>query len=154
MPSTTPSQQTGSRAEAKFRDAFERLKRGKPTILAKGTIVSQNNVAREAGVDPSALRRVRFPVLVAEIQKWIEKTVKESPSKRRTEMSRRAKNRGLREQLEVSRAERDDALSKLVDAEATIVDLVTENRRLRAQLPPQKVTPLRSTRPGPSGDAT
>ena len=61
-----------SKAELKFRDAFERLKQDKPDILAKGTPLSQNNVAKEAGVDPSALRRTRFPELVSEIQDWIE----------------------------------------------------------------------------------
>ena len=61
-----------SKAELKFREAFERLKVGKPDILPKGTPLSQNNVAKEAGVDPSALRRARFPELVADIQAWIE----------------------------------------------------------------------------------
>src|SRR5690554_2541860 len=70
-----------SKAELKFREAFERLKAGKPDILPKGTPLSQNNVAKEAGVDPSALRRARFPELVADIQSWIETHKGESPPK-------------------------------------------------------------------------
>ena len=53
-----------SKAELKFREAFERLKVGKPDILPKGTPLSQNNVAKEAGVDPSALRRARCSGLI------------------------------------------------------------------------------------------
>lgn len=41
-----------SRAEAKFRDAFDRLKAGKVEIVPVGTKVSQNAVAK---------RRVSFP---------------------------------------------------------------------------------------------
>jgi len=55
-------------AEANFRRAFERLKAGAPKVLPLGTPVSQNNVAKEAGCDSSALRKSRFPCLVAEIQ--------------------------------------------------------------------------------------
>lgn len=72
MPSKTVEPKKVSKAELKFRNAFECLKQGKPDILPKGTPLSQNNVAKEAGVDPSALRRARFPELVAEIQEWIE----------------------------------------------------------------------------------
>lgn len=144
MSSTTPDKSTLGRAEKKFRDAFDRLKAGKPDLLAKGTPVSQNNVAREAGVDPSALRRSRFPTLVAEIQLWIasngDASEGESPSL--VALARRRRNRTYREQNDDLRAQRDDALAKLVDAEATIVNLVIENEQLRAKLP-SKVAPLR-----------
>ena len=59
-------------AEKLFRDAFDRLKRDKPKVLPQGTSVTQNNVAREAGRDPSALRKDRYPRLIREVQKWIE----------------------------------------------------------------------------------
>jgi hypothetical protein len=55
-------------AEANFREAFERLKIGAQEVLPAGSMVSQNNVAREAGCDPSALRKSRFPSRIAEIQ--------------------------------------------------------------------------------------
>jgi hypothetical protein len=42
------------------------------TSSPKARHLSQNNVAKEVGVDPSALRRARFPELVSEIQDWIE----------------------------------------------------------------------------------
>jgi len=44
-----------------YRAAFERLKNNKPERLPKGTPVSQNNVAKEAGSDPSALKKRAFP---------------------------------------------------------------------------------------------
>lgn len=133
-----------SKAELKFRDAFERLKQGKPDILPRGTPLSQNNVAKEAGVDPSALRRIRFPELVAEIQVWIEahkddKTIK---SPRQMMLAQRSKNRDLKEKYKSLEEQRDKALSQLLDAQACILDLALENQRLHAQLPSSKVTHL------------
>ncbi|WP_318351643.1 hypothetical protein [Klebsiella pneumoniae] len=55
-------------AGEQYRAAFERLKSNKPERLPKGTPVSQNNVAKEAGSDPSALKKARFPLLIAEIK--------------------------------------------------------------------------------------
>ena len=51
------------KAELDFSAAFERLKYGNTLILPPGSPVSQNNVAREAGRDPSALRKSRYPRL-------------------------------------------------------------------------------------------
>jgi len=45
-----------SKAETALREALERLKKNRPQTLRKGSTVSQNNVAKEAGCDPSALR--------------------------------------------------------------------------------------------------
>ena len=57
-----------SNAEQLYRDAFLRLKQGKPLRLKKGAPVTQNNVAKEAGRDPSALKKSRFPELIREIK--------------------------------------------------------------------------------------
>ncbi|MQT61082.1 hypothetical protein GHO41_27495 [Pseudomonas sp. FSL R10-0399] len=59
-----------SKAEQGFREAFERLKKDQPIRVPQGTPLSQNLVAKEAGNDPSALKKSRFPDLVAEIQHW------------------------------------------------------------------------------------
>lgn len=138
------------RAEKQFREAFDRLKRGKPKLLPKGSKVSQNNVAKEAGVDPSALRRKRFPNLVSEIQKWIEANGKATAgiSPRQHVLVQRNRNRDLREQIEDLKIQRDDALGKLVDAEARIVYLVLENERLSAHLSLPKVAPIRPAKSG------
>ena len=130
-----------SKAELKFRDAFERLKLGKPDILPKGTPLSQNNVAKEAGVDPSALRRARFPELVADIQAWIETHKDESPQKspRQMLLAQRSRNRDLQEKSQALEEQRDKALGQLLDAQARILELTLENQRLRAQLPESNI---------------
>lgn len=130
-----------SKAELKFRDAFERLKAGKPDILPKGTPLSQNNVAKEAGVDPSALRRARFPELVADIQAWIEDHKDETPQKspRQMVLAQRSRNRDLQEKVKVLEEQRDKALGQLLDAQSRILELTLENQRLRAQLPESNV---------------
>ena len=76
-----------SKAELQFYEAFIRLKNNKPNILPKGTKVSQNNVAKEAGVDPSALIST------------------------------------LNNRIDVLTQERDDAVSKLLEAQLTILEL-------------------------------
>ncbi|HEY9134404.1 hypothetical protein [Providencia stuartii] len=130
-----------SKAELKFREAFERLKAGKPDILPKGTPLSQNNVAKEAGVDPSALRRARFPELVADIQAWIENHKDEEPQKspRQMMLAQRSRNRDLQEKVKALEEQRDKALGQLLDAQYQILELTLENQRLQAQLPTSNV---------------
>ncbi|BDX01290.1 hypothetical protein MACH16_04880 [Marinomonas pontica] len=144
MSSKTLEPKKISKAELKFRDAFERLKLGKPDIVPKGTPLSQNNVAKEAGVDPSALRRARFPELVSEIQDWIEthKDEQTHKSSRQMMLAQRSRNRDLKEKYKSLEEQRDKALSQLLDAQTCILELTLENQRLRAQLPSSKVTHL------------
>lgn len=86
------------RAEQGFRQAFERLKLGRTMVLQPGARVSQNNVAKEAGRDPSALKKDRYPALVREIQQWIQDDVARSdPSPRQVRLADRSRNRQLRE---------------------------------------------------------
>ncbi|PYD30129.1 hypothetical protein DND58_18105 [Pseudomonas syringae pv. pisi] len=131
------------RAERTFREAFDRLKRDKPKLLPRGTKVTQNNVAREAGLDPSALKKARFPVLVEEIQRWVIEYGQEnkgSPSQ--AIYAQRNRNRTLREQVESLKLQRDNALALLVDADARILALTVENQRLEAARPKSNVTRL------------
>lgn len=133
-----------SRAEAKFRDAFDRLKAGKVEIVPVGTKVSQNAVAKEAGVIPSALRPSRFPDLCREIAEWIDEH-KDDPAQksgRQKILAERNVRRRVRDQLEAMKVQRDIASSKLLSAEAYILELTMEVRRLRA-LAPRPVGPIR-----------
>lgn len=131
------------RAEKAFRDAFERLKQGRPERLLKGANVSQNNVAKEAGCDTSALRKTRFPSLVAEIQRWINEHKSDSPnSPRQAILAQRSRNRSLQERIESLKVERDHALSLLVEADALILELKAENGALKSRLPDSNVTPI------------
>jgi len=148
MSSKTVKPKKVSKAELKFREAFERLRLGKPNILPKGIPLSQNNVAKEAGVDPSALRRARFPELVEDIQAWIKThkadTVQKSP--RQMMLTQRSRNRDLREKVKALLVQRDKALSRLLDAQSRILDLAMENQRLRAQLQDDNVHFISDTR--------
>ena len=144
-------------AETSFREAFERLKRGKSEVLIQGTPVSQNNVAKEAGVDPSALRKARFPSLVAEIQAWVAENNQRAPiSPRQQKLADRARNRSLRSRLEIFKAERDHALSLLVVADAKILELTQKNAELEIHLdgiaPSAAITSVRNKSPRKRSD--
>ena len=134
-------------AEDNFRRAFERLKAGEPITISKNSLVSQNNVAREAGCDPSALKKSRHPALISEIQEWAKQhgPVKVSSERARSK-PRRPEHRNLRIEFEMLKMERDSALSRLVEADAKIFDLTIENKRLHAQRKAPNVTVLRERR--------
>lgn len=134
-----------SKAELRFLEAFERLKSGKPEILPKGTPISQNNVAKETGVNPSALRRARYPELVEKIQSWIEEN-EESPgqrSSRQMMLAKKLRNRDLKVRIRSLTEQRDKALSMLVESNREIVNLTLENERLKSRLPSINVTRLK-----------
>lgn len=132
-------------AEERFRAAFERLKADKPQALPRGTPVSQNNVAKEAGTDPSALKKRRYPNLIREIQAYVEIADHE----RAIQKERRSRQRRRREDLQASvkklQEQRDRAQSQLSSAHRAVLELLQENAilkaRIEALLPPP--TPLR-----------
>lgn len=144
MPSK--NSETSSRAEAAFRSAFSRLKLDEPVILPKGSAVSQNNVAREAGLDPSALKKARFPSLVAEIQNWSSN--RPSPTKassRQMIKSQKNRNHQLLQKIELLKIQRDKALSLLAEADAYILELNQKLSKLESKQPQSNVTPFRSS---------
>lgn len=116
-------------AEQDFRDAFERLKKGKTIRLPLGAPVNQANVAREAGRDPSALKKERYPLLILAIQAYVtSKSEQERGSKRTTDNRARTDKQKLadyRKQI--------DRLSSIVAAQnSTIEDLLDEVARLKS----------------------
>lgn len=122
-------------AEANFREAFERLKAGAPHILPTSSLVSQNNVAKEAGCDPSALRKARFPGLVEEIQSYLATNGQERPiSERQQLLKARQASRSKSETIANLKAQRDDAVSRLVESDELIVNLTNRVRDLEARL--------------------
>lgn len=126
-----------------YRTAFERLKNNEPLRLPKGTQVSQNNVAKEAGSDPSALKKSRFPTLIAEIQKYVEDHIDNPPeSAHQVRVSARKKNRSLRERMENVVQQRDHLASLLTEADATILELLDRVAELERTLPSPNVVPL------------
>jgi hypothetical protein len=132
-------------AETRYREAFERLKTGRPELLPPNTPVSQNNVAKEAGSDPSALRQSRYSALIREIQAWVEINTHRQEARIEKQLNRKAKET-VEAKLKRLTAERDDAQSQLISAHRQLLELLKENASLQAQidarLPP--ITPLRA----------
>ncbi len=122
-------------AEANFRAAFERLRAGSPRNLPIGTPVSQNNVAKEAGCDPSALRKARFPDLVEEIQAFLATHGQAQPTSERQRLIKaRQVSRSKTETIASLKLQRDDAVSRLVEADELILTLTQKVRTLEARL--------------------
>lgn len=135
---TYRSSNANGNAETDYRAAFERLKAGKGKRLPPNTRVSQNNVAREAGVDPSALRRSRYPKLIEDIQAYSRELDAHSEPKQCEHDGRQA---GVRDECAARpatsnrkkdkvtvdfEAERDRWRSQLVQADAKILALTLE----------------------------
>ncbi|WP_232094845.1 hypothetical protein [Serratia ureilytica] len=138
---TDPAKPMG--AGEQYRAAFERLKNNKPERLPKGTSVSQNNVAKEAGRDPSALKKTRFPLLIAEIQTYVASYAEDRPvSVRQVSLLARQKNRGLRERIGEIEQQRNHLDSLLSEADATILELYDRIAELERQLPALNVRPI------------
>ncbi len=122
-------------AEERFRQAFVRLKNNFPKVLPKGSPVSQNNIAKEAGCVPSALKKSRFPLLVMEIQEWIKSQKVSCPVSARQKLRDvRNKNRSNRQKAADLKLQRDVASGLLSDANLRIVQLTEEVASLRARL--------------------
>jgi len=135
-------------ANQRFREAFKRLKAGDPIVLPKGTPVSQNNVAKEAGTDPSALRKSRYPALIREIQAWLEINKSQDELKQERVKRQKEARRDSATVIEDLTKQRDEAQSALVSAHMRILELLEENAALQTALddlrePP---TPLRKSR--------
>lgn len=131
-------------AEQLFRSAFERLKVNAPSLLPAGTAVSQNNVAREAGTDPSALRKTRYPALIREIQAWVEINERQEAAKRQRKARVKRARKDLADMVLELKTERDLAQSQNISAQRKVLELLQENARLRARLddllpPPERL---------------
>lgn len=143
MSSQKNSSSKQSKAENSFRAAFERLKSNVPNLLPKGTIITQNNIAREAGVDPSAFKKSRFPRLIDEIKNWLDSN-KQAPliSRRQQLISNRNRIKALQERMDALKSQRDNALTLLANADMLIKELSLENTRLKKLLPNGNITSL------------
>lgn len=121
-------------AEQRFKAAFIRLKENRPLVLSRGSSVSQNNVAKEAGADPSALRKSRYPALIREIQAYLELLgTQQAKAKQRSERHQE-KRQSLKEQVDTLTKQRDQAQSELVSAHRTILNLLQTNAGLQTTI--------------------
>lgn len=139
MSQTTAEQTTRKSAELLYREAFERLKNGTTIRLPVGAAVSQNNVAKEAGTDPSALRKSRFPTLISEIQLFIVAIGPGAPSARQKILSQRKNNRDLQQRLNDTLMQRDKLCNMLNLANAKIVALTEKITELEEKILPHDV---------------
>lgn len=135
------SKRPGNFAEDRYRAAFERLKTNKPEILLPNTPVTQNNVAREAGQDPSALKKSRFPNLINDIQEWV---IGQRDLTTRTVQKNAASKKDYREKYIKMREQRDRALQLLVEADAMILDLSNKLEEINRSIPPTNIARLLS----------
>jgi hypothetical protein len=119
----------GQSAEDQFREAFVRLRNGQPRVLPLGTAVTQSNVSREAGCDPSALRKTRYPELISEIQKYVLRARGgvESDNLHRCG----SQPSMLSEKIAQLQSDRDHVMSLLLEADNTILELTLELAKLR-----------------------
>lgn len=130
-------------AADQYRDAFERLKLNRPQLLPKGSPVSQNNVAKEAGSDPSALKKTRFPSLIAEIKAYVEQHAEERPpSLNKVNLLARQKSRALRDRIDQVSRQRDQLASLLTEADAKIIELYDRVAELERQFPASNIISL------------
>jgi len=116
-------------AELKFRQAFERLKKNKPKVLPAGTPVTQNNVAKEAERDPSALKKDRYPMLVLEIQAYI------AAKRERTAVNKRSsdnRSRVMKQKLADCQKQRDKLSSILAAQDNYIEELLDKIAELES----------------------
>lgn len=121
-------------AEMRFRHAFERIKNGEPKVLESGTVVTQNNVAREAGCDPSALKKSRFPALIREIQAYVELHKVDHKSRHQEKVKLGSRRRTLEERLADALRQRDSAQSLVASANRRIVELTQQVHSLQRQI--------------------
>ncbi len=110
---------TMGEAEKNLRKAFNRLKVNKPINVPKGTKVSQNNVAREAGKHPTALKKDRYPLLVLEIQDYLKQQEIDKDTLEKKNQIR--KQRTLKQQLADCKKQRDK-LSSICEAQYQYIE--------------------------------
>jgi len=108
-----------SNAETVFREAFKRLKTNTPINVPKNTKVSQNNVAKEAGKHPTALKKDRFPMLVLEIQDYLKQ--QEIDSEVIDKKKQLRKQRSLEEKMADCKKQKDK-LASICEAQFSLIE--------------------------------
>lgn len=106
------------RAVDLFEEAFDRLRHGNPINIPAGSRVTQNNVAREAGRDPSALRSDRYPELLQKIKSYIASEREKLKTKEKSATNR---NRPIEERLADCMRQRD-RLQSICHSQQTLID--------------------------------
>lgn len=84
-------------------------------MVPQGCRISQNNVAREAGLDASTLKKSRYPELIAEIRAFIEqqRPISASTRERRSDKQKAAAYKMQRDALARALIESDQQILAL-----------------------------------------
>lgn len=122
-------------AESKFRAALARIVDGRTLNVEGGAQITQNNVAREAGVDPSALRASRYPALVREIQD-LAGNAKAAVGRKEHQpnCSRIEGRRSEKQRYQDMKRQRDHAAALLVSADSEVLRLMLRLRDLERHI--------------------
>lgn len=123
-----------SAAAQMYLDAFKRLATNAPINLGKGTPVTQNNVAKEAGKDPSALKLSRFPGVIKKIKIYLELTSGEELKKRVLNAKVKKGKLSLKARVSALTEELSESQSKLLSVERRLVEALEETAELKEQL--------------------
>lgn len=125
-----------TKAGTEYLAAFRRLADDAPMVMPKGTPVTQNNVAREAGRSPSAFKKAEYPDEVAIVKAYIAALPKrKSPSTTYKLNASRAETKKSKSANEQIIQQRDIALSLLVQSQETILKLRKEIMKLKELVP-------------------
>lgn len=117
-------------AEAEYRQAFKRIVDGKTVRVDKMASPTLANIAREAGKDPSALKKSRYPSFIGEVELFNEMACSVRGGADRSLSAQlqaaRQENKRLREDYELLSAERDQSHSRVLNLQQAIVELSSE----------------------------
>ncbi len=120
-------------AEVEYRKAFNRIIEGKAVRVDKTASPTLANIAREAGKDPSALKKSRYPGFISEVESFnqVSGSVKDETDRSLTAQlkSARQENKRLREEYELLSIERDQSHSRVLNLQQAIVELSFEIER-------------------------
>jgi hypothetical protein len=120
-------------AEVEYRKAFKRIIEGKAIRIDKTASPTLANIAREAGKDPSALKKSRYPGFIGEVESFnqVASSVREEADRSLTAQlkSARQENKRLREDYELLSIERDQCHSRVLNLQQAIVELSFEIER-------------------------
>nr|WP_198984178.1 hypothetical protein [Herbaspirillum sp. ASV7] len=117
-----------------YLDAFKRLAFNIPENLEKGTVVSQNNVAKEAGKDASALKRSRFPGVIRKIQTYVELTNSDETKKQARNAKVQKGKLSLQALVTTLKLQLGESQSKVLSTERKIIELIQENADLKTRI--------------------
>ncbi|HUI46108.1 MAG TPA: hypothetical protein VL122_09035 [Nitrospirota bacterium] len=129
-------------------EAYNRLERGKPTVVKKGTLITPSSVAREADVDRNVLYRRHRDILLKIQQTMIER--KDGPGGRthkRNMKEAEVRIKELREAVDILQKEKADMATTLASLhhkhtmlQEDLERITKERNDLRQQL--TKIRPL------------